>query len=138
MPPPPRRDRSQPLRVEDAADVHGWTARNCTGAPGPDAPCAPQFGTTGGTLPWYYENGLVSIGDPAVSIGPRPDSHGHFSWSNGPRLYFSQLAGNFAATRTDAAFRGFYASPALTTFGLQPRGTRAPGAWGSRAALRCW
>jgi hypothetical protein len=85
-----------------------WTARNCTGAPGPDAPCAPQVGPIG-TLPWFYENGLASIGDPAVSIGPRPDSHGHFSWSNGPRLYFAQIAGNFAGTRTDAAFRGFYA-----------------------------
>ena len=27
----------------------GWTARNCTGAPGPDAPCAPQVGPVGGT-----------------------------------------------------------------------------------------
>ena len=26
----------------------GWTARNCTGAPGPDAPCAPHVGPVGG------------------------------------------------------------------------------------------
>jgi len=86
----------------------GWTARNCLGSVGPDAGCTPQVGPIG-TLPWYYENGLVSMGDPAVSIGPRPDSHGHFSWSNGPRLYSGTLAGNFASTRTDAVFRGFYA-----------------------------
>src|SRR5437588_10620384 len=43
----------------------GWSARNCQGAPGADAACSPQFGPIG-TLPWYYENGLFSDGDPAV------------------------------------------------------------------------
>ncbi|MEP6800335.1 MAG: hypothetical protein ABJC07_00250, partial [Acidobacteriota bacterium] len=33
----------------------GWTARNCLGP----APCAPQVGPIG-TLPWYYEDGLVA------------------------------------------------------------------------------
>jgi len=107
----------------------GWTARNCTGSPGPDAPCAPQVGPTGGTLPWYYENGLASIGDPAVSIGPRPDSQGHFSWSNGPRLYFGQIAGNFAATRTDAAFRGFYAIGVSRTDDLRSAAAGDKSAW---------
>jgi hypothetical protein len=27
------------------------------------------------TLPWYYEAGLVSEGDPAVSFGPLPDAN---------------------------------------------------------------
>jgi hypothetical protein len=49
----------------------GWSARNCLGAPGADAGCTPQVGPIG-TLPWYYENGLVSDGDPAVAFGPRP------------------------------------------------------------------
>jgi hypothetical protein len=106
----------------------GWTAHNCTGAPGPDAPCAPQVGPIG-TLPWYYENGLVSIGDPAVSIGPRPDSHGHFSWSNGPRLYYANMTGNFAATRTDAAFRGFYAIGVSRTDNLQAAAAGDKNAW---------
>src|SRR3954465_5378863 len=39
----------------------GLTARNCLGAPGPDADCTPHTGPIG-TLPWYYENGLVSDG----------------------------------------------------------------------------
>src|SRR5438270_3172723 len=40
----------------------GWTGRLCLGVVGPDDPgCSPQFGSIG-TLPWYYENGLVSGG----------------------------------------------------------------------------
>jgi hypothetical protein len=107
----------------------GWTARNCTGAPGPDAPCAPQVGPVGGTPPWYYENGLASIGDPAVFIGPRPDSHGHFSWSNGPRLYLAQAVGNFAATRADAAFRGFEAMGVSRTDDLRSAAAGDMNAW---------
>jgi hypothetical protein len=106
----------------------GWTARNCTGAPGPDAPCAPQVGPIG-TLPWFYENGLATIGDPAVSIGPRPDSQGHFGWSNGPRLYFANITGNFASTRTDAAFRGFYAIGVSRTDDLRAAAAGDKSAW---------
>ena len=85
----------------------GWTARNCQGTPGPDAGCTPQFGPIG-TLPWYYEAGLVSDGDPAVAFGPRPGVSG-FSWSNGSRLYYANLTSNLGATRTDATFKGFEA-----------------------------
>src|SRR5205814_305243 len=45
----------------------GLTARGCLGAPGADAGCTPQVGPIG-TLPKYYENGLVSDGDPAVAF----------------------------------------------------------------------
>lgn len=107
----------------------GWTARHCSGAPGPDAPCASRIGPTGGTLPWYAENGLTSIGDPAVSIGPRPDSRGRFSWSNGSRLYFAQLAGNVSATRRDAAFRGFYAVGLSRTDDLRSAAAGDMSAW---------
>jgi hypothetical protein len=82
----------------------GWTARNCLGVPGPDAPCTPSFGPIS-TLPWYYENGLLSDGDPAVAIGPR-FGPGGFSWGNGERLYYANLSANFAAARSEAAFRG--------------------------------
>src|SRR5207247_4331900 len=59
-----------------------------------------------GTLPWYYENGVVSDGDPAVAFGPVPASDGSFSWSNGSRLYYANLTANFSAKRSDAGFKG--------------------------------
>src|SRR3954468_2997708 len=72
----------------------GWSARNCLGVPGPDPGCAAQVGPIG-TLPWYYEHGLVSDGDPAVAFGPRPGANGTFSWTNGSRLYYANLTSNF-------------------------------------------
>ena len=86
----------------------GWSARNCLGTPGPDPGCSPVAEGPIGTLPWYFENGLVSDGDPGVAIGPTPGPNG-FSWGNGSRLYFSNLTSNFAATRTDQSFKGFEA-----------------------------
>src|SRR5262249_15127375 len=44
------------------------------------------------TLPWYFENRLVSSGDPAVAVGPVPVD-GHFSWANGSRVYYGNLVG---------------------------------------------
>src|SRR2546429_5597110 len=38
----------------------GWSARNCLGVVGPDAGCQPLAEGPIGTLPWYFENGLVS------------------------------------------------------------------------------
>src|SRR6516165_232161 len=79
----------------------GWSARDCLGP----AACAPQVGQIG-TLPHYFENGLVSDGDPGVAFGPRPGPGGTFSWANGSRLYYSNLTSNFPA---GGAFRGFEA-----------------------------
>jgi hypothetical protein len=97
----------------------GWTARHCVGAPG--FTCTPGFGPIG-TLPWYYEEGLVSGGDPAVAFGPQPDATGNFSWANGSRLYFANLTANFSPDREERTFKGFEAigvsridgDPALT------------------------
>jgi hypothetical protein len=66
----------------------GWTANDCN----PSATCTPHVGSIH-TLPWYFENRLVSSGDPAVAIGPIPDSGGHFSWANGERVYYGNLVG---------------------------------------------
>jgi hypothetical protein len=58
-----------------------------------------------GTVPNYYEAGLVSDGDPTLAFGPRPDSSGHFAWSNGARLYYGNLTSNLNAKRSET-FRG--------------------------------
>src|SRR5262249_60150209 len=54
----------------------GWSARDCLGP----AACAPHVGPIG-TLPHYFENGLVSDGDPGVAFGPRPGPGGPLSWA---------------------------------------------------------
>jgi hypothetical protein len=83
----------------------GWSARNCTGAVGDsDPPCQPQVGSIG-TLPGYFEAGLVSDGDPAVAFGP-VYANGSFSWANGSRLYYANLTSNFPGRQT---FNGFEA-----------------------------
>ncbi len=87
----------------------GFSARDCLGVAGdPSDTCTPKTPAQGGligTLPWYFEEGLVSFGDPAVAFGPQPGPGG-FSWANGSRLYVANLAFDFPGTDT---FKGFSA-----------------------------
>lgn len=106
----------------------GWTARNCLGAVGPDPDCAPQVGPIG-TLPKYYENGLVSDGDPALAFGPVRGPDGTFSWANGSRLYYANLTSNFGSTRDEAVFKGFEAIAVSRTDDVQAAAAGDQGAW---------
>jgi hypothetical protein len=106
----------------------GWTGRACLGVVGnSDPPCQPQVGPIG-TLPKYFENGLVSGGDPALAFGPRPDANGHFSWANGSRLYYANLTSPFPG---QAPFRGFEAVAVSRTDDVQA--AAAGGASGAAA-----
>src|SRR3954468_1406622 len=105
----------------------GWSARNCQGAIGPDAACSPVVGPIG-TLPWYYENGLTSDGDPAVAIGPTPGAGG-FKWTNGERLYYANLTANFGSTRSDQTFKGFEAIGVSRTDDAQAAANGDKNAW---------
>src|SRR5436190_20550641 len=88
----------------------GWTARDCLGLVGtssaPADNCDPHVGPIG-TLPRYYESGLVSDGDPAVAFGPQRGSNGSFSWTAGWRLYYANISSNFSGQRSEFGFPGF-------------------------------
>ena len=100
----------------------GWSARACK-----SGPCTPAVGPIG-TLPWYYENGLVSDGDPGLAVGPAPSVNG-FSWANGSRLYYSNLTSNFAAPKGDTAFNGFEAIAVSRTDNMRAAAAGVKSAW---------
>src|SRR5215203_3050869 len=104
----------------------GLTARDCLGEPGDTDPdCVPHPGPIG-TLPNYFENGLVSDGDPSVSFGPRPDANGEFSWQNGSRLYYANLASNLPG---EQAFKGFEAIAVSRTDKVRAAASGKKAAW---------
>ena len=97
----------------------GLSGRGCQGVVGNTDPgCTPTLGLIG-TVPWYYENGLVSDGDPAVAFGPRMGSNGAFAWANGSRLYYGNLTANLGATRDETVFKGFEAIAVARTDNVQ-------------------
>ena len=107
----------------------GLSARSCQGAPGPSDPaCTPAVGPIG-TLPWYFENGLVADGDPAVAFGPKQGANGTFSWANGSRLYYANLTSNLSALRSDAEFKGFEAIAVSRTDNVQAAAANDKSAW---------
>lgn len=103
----------------------GYSARNCLG---PD-PCVPDPAGPIGTLPWFYESGLVADGDPALVFGPRPGSDGSFSWDNGSRLYFSTLTSNFGTAHDELAFKGFEAIAVSRVDNVAAAAAGDKGAW---------
>jgi len=113
-------DRATPVGVSGVYfsfdSGHNWTQPTYTGWTNFD--CDPTTVCKGHpgpihTLPWYAENQLVSFGDPAVAVGPAPDSDGAFSWSNGHRVYYANLTSAFSTTVEfsfpNPVFHGFLA-----------------------------
>jgi hypothetical protein len=106
----------------------GLSARGCLGTVGNGDPgCTPVPGPIG-TVPHYFESGLVSDGDPAVAFGPRPGPNG-FSWTNGSRLYYGNLTSNIANSKSEATFKGFEAIGVSWTDDPRAAAANDAGAW---------
>ncbi|HEX8996831.1 MAG TPA: sialidase family protein, partial [Ktedonobacterales bacterium] len=106
----------------------GLSARTCLGVVGNTDPgCTPTVGPIG-TLPKYYESGLVSGGDPGLAFGPKPGPNG-FSWANGSRLYYSNLTANLSTGRLDETFKGFEAVAVSRTDDVAAAAANNANAW---------
>jgi hypothetical protein len=106
----------------------GLTARGCQGVVGnTDPPCTPQVGPIG-TVPNYFEQGIASNGDPAVAFGPVPGGDGTFSWDNGDRLYYANLAANLAGGGPES-FKGFIGIGVSSTDNLEAAAAGDNSAW---------
>jgi hypothetical protein len=81
-------------------------------------------------LPWYFEAGLTSDGDPIVAFGPKPGPGG-FAWSNGARLYYANLTSNLFAARNEAlkGFEGIGVSRTDDVATAAAGGTSGKSAW---------
>ena len=66
----------------------GFSARGCLGP----AACVPDPAGPIGTLPRFFENDLVSNGDPALVFGPQPDAA---ELPGTTALYYANIATNF-------------------------------------------
>ncbi|GAA1994403.1 hypothetical protein GCM10009817_40980 [Terrabacter lapilli] len=102
----------------------GLTARDCAAG----QPCTAHVGPIG-TLPGYYERGLVSDGDPAVAFGPRRGANGAFSWANGSRLYYANLTSNVGTTKRSETFKGFEAIAVSRTDDVAGAAANDASAW---------
>ncbi len=77
------------------------------------------------TLPNYFEHGMSSHGDPALAFGPKPGPNG-FSWSNGSRLYYANLAFPLS---TAPGFAGASAAVVSRTDNVQAAAAGDQSAW---------